>query len=481
MKMKEESFMIDWKKLAMNYQDSLLNDLQTMISIASARDTAHKTADELLGPGPSKALQQFLAFAKRDGFITKNVDNVAGRIEYGQGKDILGVFAHVDVVPAGDGWQTDPFKAKIHDGKIIGRGASDDKGPGLAAYYALKLLKDQGLMPQKTIHFILGTDEESGWYGLHHYLSKEPTPDFGFSPDAEFPIINGEKGIVSFVVKFDQPVAHVPNDQMALLTFHAGLRPNMVPQDAKATLQITSDEQANDVKTAFMHFLADQQLKGTITQEDDEMHICLQGVGVHAMNPKVGRNAGTFLAIFLDDLALDAAGQNYVHTITKYMHKDFDGTKLGITHHDDLMGDLTASPDMFNFDRNSQPTVLINVRYPQGTDADTMNRQMQQTLAANAQVMTEPGNEVPHYVAKDDPLVTTLLKVYEDHTHQSAHEQIIGGGTYGRLLKRGVAYGALFPNRENVMHQPNEYMYIDDIMASVAIYADALYRLTQAK
>lgn len=473
--------MTDWKKLAMNYQDDLLNDLQTMIAIDSSRDTEHKTADEPLGPGPSKALRQFLSFAQRDGFVTKNIDNVAGRIEYGQGDEILGVMAHVDVVPAGDGWNTDPFKAEIKDGKIIGRGASDDKGPGLAAYYALKLIKDQGLMPQKKIHFILGTDEESSWYGLHHYLTKEPTPDFGFSPDAEFPIINGEKGIVSLVVKFAQPVAEVPNDQMALISFNSGLRPNMVPQDATATLQIVSDEQANDVKDAFEHFLSDEGLKGNIKQEDDEMTIFLEGVGVHAMNPKVGRNAGTYLAIFLDDLPLDKAGHEYVHIITKYMHEDFDGAKMGIAHHDDLMGDLTASPDMFNFDRNSQPTVLINIRYPQGTDSDKMNHQMQAALGNSVQVITNPGDEVPHYVPQDDPLVETLLKVYEEQTHQTAHQKIIGGGTYGRLLKHGVAYGALFPNRENVMHRPNEYMYIEDIMAAVAIYADALVRLTQAK
>ena len=128
------------------------------------------------------------------------------------------------------------------------------------------------------------------------------------------------------------------------------------------------------------------------------------------MNPKVGKNAGTYLAIFLDDLPLDKAGHEYVHIITKYMHQDFDGAKMGIAHHDDLMGDLTASPDMFNFDRNSQPTVLINIRYPQGTDSDKMNHQMQAALGDAVQVITNPGDEVPHYVPQDDPLVENIVE-----------------------------------------------------------------------
>ena len=197
---------INWQQEAEKLEPQLLSDLTTLLKINSERDTDHQTKAYPLGPGPAKALEAFLTIAERDGFKTLNVDNVAGRIELGSGDEIFGLFGHVDVVPAGPGWQTDPFVPVIKDGKIYGRGTSDDKGPSIAAYYALKLIRDLGLPINKKIHFIIGTDEESEWVGIHRYLETQPAPDFGFSPDAEFPIINGEKGIASF--KIDQkPIA----------------------------------------------------------------------------------------------------------------------------------------------------------------------------------------------------------------------------------------------------------------------------------
>ena len=115
-----------------------------------------------------------LAIADRDGFTTKNIENVAGRIEFGSGDEIFGILGHVDVVPAGDGWETNPFEPVIKDGKIYARGSSDDKGPSIAAYYALKLLKDNDIKLNKKVHFIFGTDEESEWVGINRYLEVEP-------------------------------------------------------------------------------------------------------------------------------------------------------------------------------------------------------------------------------------------------------------------------------------------------------------------
>lgn len=184
---------IDWQKLAAQYREAYIADLTTLVGIDSARDDSLATDDYPLGPGPAKALLAFLELAKRDGFKTKNLDNVVGYVEYGEGEETLAILGHADVMPAGKGWHTDPFTLTAKDGNLYGRGTSDDKGPSLAAYYGLKMLKDQGILPKIKIRFIIGTDEESDWTGMNHYLDLEPAPTLGFSPDAEFPLINGER------------------------------------------------------------------------------------------------------------------------------------------------------------------------------------------------------------------------------------------------------------------------------------------------
>ncbi|WP_125767455.1 dipeptidase PepV [Lapidilactobacillus wuchangensis] len=469
--------MIDWLNEAKKYQNDLFRDLEMILTIPSVRDTEHATKEFPLGPGPAEALTTMLDLAERDGFTTKNVENVAGRIEYGDGPETLGVFGHLDVVPAGDGWQTDPFKPVIKDGKLYARGSADDKGPALAAYYALKILKDLNLPVNKKIHYILGTDEESEWYGINRYLAVEPTPDFGFSPDAEFPIINGEKGIASFKVTFKAGPAIT--GALQLRSFDSGIRENMVPQNAQAVLV---GHDLDDLSAQFTDFAAENELIGDAQLEDRGLILSLTGKGAHALEPDAGVNAGTYLATFLNQLPLDEAGQQYVRAIAQVMQLDSRGHKLGVAYQDQLMGDLTASPDIFNYQAGENNSVIINIRYPQGTTAETINQQINTTMAKFGDNIASEifGHaQTPHYVPANDPLVQTLLAVYERQTGLKGQEQIIGGGTYGRLLKRGVAFGAQFPGQPNVMHQANEYMPVADILKATAIYAEALYELTK--
>lgn len=465
---------LNWQQEAAKYKDQMLADLTSLLKINSARDVEHKEDDAPLGPGPRDALLRFLAIAERDGFVTKNVENVAGRIELGSGDEILGILGHMDVVPAGDGWKTNPFEPVIKDGKIYARGSSDDKGPSIAAYYALKLLKDNSIELNKKVHFIVGTDEESEWVGINRYLEVEPKPDFAISPDANFPIINGEKGIVSYRMTF-KPVDGADGD-MTLVSFKSGLRANMVPQTAKAIL---TGAMPADFEAQFDAYVADHKLQGTMTTDGDQTIIDLIGKGSHAQEPKAGVNAATHLATFLADLALDTKGDNYIGTIARLMHEDSRGHRLNINYTDDVMGDLTACPAVFNYTQDGVATVLLNVRYPKGVTAESTRADLANTLRELADVTIDGHAQEPHYVPGDDPLVATLLNVFEEQTGLKGHEQVIGGGTYGRILERGVAFGALPEERENVMHQANEYMYIEDIMNAIAIYADAIYRLTR--
>src|SRR5699024_7345442 len=202
-----------------------------------------------------------------------------GHMEYGEGDEILGVLAHVDVVPVGTGWDTDPFDPVVKDGRIYARGASDDKGPGMAAYYALKIIKDLNLPVSKKVRFILGTDEESEWKGMDHYLSVEKEPDFGFSPDAEFPIINGEKGNVTVYLETKGSNKEGKN---RLLSFQAGLRENMVPQDAVAVFE---SEEADSVPEAFQAYVSGLPVHGTVGVDGKQVTIEVVGKAAHGSHP----------------------------------------------------------------------------------------------------------------------------------------------------------------------------------------------------
>ncbi|WP_056989642.1 dipeptidase PepV [Lacticaseibacillus camelliae] len=465
---------IDWQKAAEAYQTEILADLKTLLKINSERDVAHASDDSPTGPGPSKALEAFLAIATRDGFDTLDLDHVVGRIALGSGDEIFGLFGHVDVVPAGTGWVTDPYTPTLRDGKLYARGVADDKGPSIAAYYALKLLRDAGVPLHKRIHFIIDTDEETNWTGLHRYFKDQPIPDLGFSPDGQFPVLNAEKGISSIIVTFksvpDRPAT------LRLEHFQAGSAMNVVPQYAEAVI---SGALPQDLQAQLTAYCTAHHVTATLTGAKEKVTIRLTGKAAHVKEPADGLNAGTYLAAFLAPFAFDAQGAQYLQTIARYFHQDTRGHHLKIAYRDDVMGELTQSPDLFSYEPGGAQTVLTNLRYPKGVTIEALRKQIVTTLGPERVSARIRDNKDPHYVGLDDPLVKTLLDVYTAHTGKPGYGLTYGGGTLARSIPRGVAYGPKMPEDEEVVHQANEYMRVSDLIQATAIYADALYRLTK--
>jgi dipeptidase PepV len=469
---------INWQKEVEARKDALLEDLQNLLRINSERDDSQATADAPFGPGPVAGLKHMLAYGERDGFVVKNVDNYAGHIEYGEGSETLGIFGHMDVVPAGDGWDTAPYEPVIKDGKIFARGSSDDKGPSMAAYYALKIIKELELPLSKKVRFVVGSDEESGWGDMDYYFKHEEAPDFGFSPDAEFPIINGEKGNVSLYARFKGS----NTGSYTLESFTAGLRENMVPGTAEAVITVPSADAAAKMQGAFSVFVDGEPISGSLEANETSVTVKVVGKGAHGASPQSGINAATFLAVFLDSYDFGGAAKEFIHVAATLVHEDFYGEKLGVAFEDAKMGKLTMNAGLFVFKNEAEEGnyMSLNFRYPKGMTAEKLEAGVNATAGQQGAVIVQGDrNQEPHYVPADDPLVETLLQVYEDHTGQKGHEQIIGGGTYGRLLKRGVAYGAMFPGYTDTMHQANEFMALDDLFRATAIYADAIYRLAR--
>ncbi len=462
---------IDWKAEAAKRKDAYLEDLFNLLRIDSVRDDSKATEEAPVGPGPKEALEAFLAIGERDGFTTKNVDGWAGHIEYGDGDEIMGVLAHVDVVPTGTGWETDPFDPVIKDGRLYARGSSDDKGPGMAAYYALKMIKDLELPVSKKVRFIIGTDEESEWKGIKHYLETEKEPDFGFSPDAAFPIINGEKGNATV---FIETKGAVDGGSEELVQFEAGLRPNMVPQEAVAVVKSKNPEA---LQAGLADFLDGLPVTGVAAVDGDQVTLEITGKAAHGSKPASGVNAATYLARYLSDFDFAKDAKAFLELTMLYLHDDPEGKKLGIAITDAVMGELTSNPGVFAFKANEGGKITVNMRYPQGTTEDKIFETFKTKLSDYDVTLSKSNGKEHHYVPANDPLVTSLLDVYHRQTGLDAHEMVIGGGTYGRLMKRGVAFGAMFPDSVDTMHQANEFMAVDDLMRSMAIYAEAIYEL----
>ena len=463
--------MTDWLKAAQSQEKDYLNDLTALMKIPSVRDDSAATDEYPLGPRPAQALAAFLEMAEQDGFRTKNIDNVVGYAEWGEGDETLAILAHLDVMPAGKGWDTDPFDPVIKDGNLYGRGASDDKGPGMAAYYALKYLKDQGVTFNKRVRFIVGTDEESNWTGMHRYFEVEPAPTLGFSPDAEFPVINGEKGQVS--LKIGAPATN--GDQYVLESFHSGLRFNMVPREAVALVTVPD---RNEVTAAFCQFVDDNPISGTAEETADGLQLTVIGKAAHGMEPEQGINAGTYLAAFLDQYDFAGGAKSFIHFLAKYLHLDTRMTGFDGAFTDPVMGELTMNAGILNFDSDKGADIDMNFRFPKGITPDELEANVKRVTDQLGMTVAQGPSQKPHYVDPEDPIVKTLMQAYIDQTGDTdAKPEVVGGGTYGRLMARGVAFGALMPQTPNTMHQANEFQPVADLIKSMAIYMEAINNL----
>lgn len=95
-----------------------------------------------------------------------------GKLQTDPGLPWVTIYNHMDVQPAEEEWEIpDPFNPVVRDGKIIGRGSTDDKGPALTTLYAIRFLRSRNL-PLPNIQFIYETEEESGSSHFAGYLEK---------------------------------------------------------------------------------------------------------------------------------------------------------------------------------------------------------------------------------------------------------------------------------------------------------------------
>ncbi len=465
---------MDWMKEVEKRKDDLIKDTQAYLRIKSVLDEKTKSKDAPFGEGINEAFLHLLTLGEKEGFTVKNLDGYAGHIELsGTTDEIVGILCHVDVVPEGDGWTSDPYRAEIRDDKIFARGALDDKGPTIAAFYAMKIVKDLNLPLSKNVRMIIGTDEESEWRCVDYYFKHEKMPELGFAPDADFPIIHAEKGIIDLMIKQTQAEKELKTD-LILQSFQSGRRYNMVPDHAKAVLK--GNEQLPKIEAIFTEFLSENDVKGQCHLEAGSVTLSVGGISAHAMEPNNGKNAGILLATFLHKLELDHKAQHFVNTIIDKFEGDTRGNKLNIAFKDDISGELTLNVGMISYQEDLPGQIGINIRYPVTGNSKLIKEKMVQIDGFELQSFDD---STPHHVEKNHPLIQALQKVYEEQTGEQADLIAIGGGTYARSLEAGVAFGPLFPGRPDVAHQKDEYIEIEDLVRATAIYAQAIYELAK--
>jgi succinyl-diaminopimelate desuccinylase len=469
--------MINWIDEVEKRKENLIKDTQQLLHIKSVLDEENATEDAPLGEGVKEALQFMLQLGEKEGFTSKNVGNLAGHLEFGNGDELLGILCHVDVVPEGDGWASDPFGAEIRDGKMYARGVLDDKGPTMAAYYAMKIVKELELPLSKRVRMIIGTDEESNWRCVEHYFKHEEMPTMGFAPDADFPIIYAEKGISDFDMVMKIETKKRSETAVQVLHFQSGRRYNMVPDFAQASLQL-KEEQTKIVQD-FDSYLNENQLTGKYYVENGVFFIEVEGVSAHGMEPKNGKNAGLFLAAFLAKQELDGDSRAYFTFVSDFLFNDSRGNNLGVNYRDDITGDLTINIGKLSYNHQEGGRIGVNLRYPVTNDMTKTKVKLEKILVEKGFIIENFSDSKPHHVDENDVLIQTLKKVYEEQTGEKAELISIGGGTYARSLKAGVAFGPLFPGREDIAHQKDEYIFIEDLLRATAIYAQAIYELAK--
>lgn len=451
--------MPNFKKLAKGYEKEAVLALQKFIRIPSVYDEHTIKEGQPFGENVKKALDYFAKLGEDYGFKVRKVDGYAVELEIGdENAPLIGVYGHSDVVPVSGKWTYPPFSATLKDGEIYGRGSFDDKGPLTASLYAVKLLKDNGLLKGYRVKIVSGGDEERGSSCLKYYFEKGhgETPKFGFTPDANWPLIYAEKGIThgSLTKKIDlTPV----------IAMDGGTVTNAVCDSLLVTLK--GDEK-------FAKYLKDNNVKCDINSSKELLMVRFIGKTAHGSTPELGVSAAK--------IAFETIGKYYKNTFLSKLATIFDNN--GKT-----FGGYSISPELgestFNFGviKYMMSSLSISVDYRYGEAAKPSEATKNLSKYVDMEFIED---SVAPYLLYDkkSPLVSTLMKAFKKETLQLFAKPIaIGGGTYAKEAPNTVAFGAEWQKRPGGMHSPDEHMNVNDFIQDIAIYARAIYMLGNLK
>jgi len=450
---------MDVKSMVEGYREELVKRLETLVSINSEEGTPE--ADAPFGAGPRDALQAALKMCAADGFQTVNLENYAGYAEIGAGKECIGIVGHLDVVPAHmeDGWNTDPFEMTEKDGVLYGRGVSDDKGAVVASMIALKVIKDMQIPLTKRIRLIMGTNEETGSKGLAYYVKKEGSVDYGFTPDGDFPCINGEKGMVSAVYR---------SKKTGIRDIKGGTAKNIVCRRCYIVV-----DKCSFSRKKLTDWYNNNNIDFEIEDQDQTVKITVTGVAAHASTPELGTNAISYLLVGLKEAGYQ---DPFVDFYCTHFGLNTDGTGLGVKCSDEY-GALTLNCGVIGID-NGVVTGSIDIRYPVTMNSRAVCKMMNDRLSDDGGEVEVLHTVEPLYYPSDSTLVTCLTEAYQEVTGDTETQpMVIGGGTYAKGIDNTIAFGCAFPGNDYHIHDANEWVKVDELLKQAEIYVAGICKL----
>ena len=449
--MKKEGKNMDIKERIESYQPQMIEALKELVKYKSVRGDAKPGAP--YGEENAKCLERALGMARELGFKTCNMDGYVGWAEYGEGDEMIAVAAHLDVVAGGDGWTVcDPFEPVVKDGKMFGRGTMDNKGPAVIAMYALKTLADSGFEPKRRIRLIFGCDEENGSSCMKYYCENGgELPVAGFTPDASFPLIQGEKGYMKLILE----KTFAQSEGWKLLSMEGGAAANVVPQYAKAEV------------------LADGHVK--VIESD--------GVSAHASKPELGENAISKLCMELVKLPLAKEAKEALDFINEKIGMETTGKALGVNFSDKPSGAVTLNLGLVSTkvsDDSLTMQIVLDSRCPVTYGYDDLVPVIKEVFTMEGWSVAGESWSNSIYQPDDSEIVQKLLSVYKEVTGDDSKGYCIGGGTYAKDLPNILAFGAEKEGADHCIHGADEYIYLDQLKECTLIYAKAMEALAES-
>ena len=451
----------------MYYEEEFMEDLASLVAIRSVRDEETKAPGAPFGEGIRNAFDQMTAIANRDGFETVDFDGYAMHIEHGEGDETVGVLAHLDIVPEGDWkeWGVDPFTLTRYNGHLYGRGVNDDKAPALAAYYALKILRDMGMNFHRKVRIILGGAEETTWECMDHYFKHNEQPTMAFSPDGDFPIVNGEKGVVQGTL-YKQLEKNDEDGEFnhQLISIDSEEQRGFICEYLKVVFKSTDPE-----------YLQKQLQEAEQTAVVDETVIAFyKGEKALSRNPHKGENAIFKFSrdLFNMDLSVGNTGE-LKELLETYFHEDIHGKNIGLFLEDEEMGITTFSIPYLKI-KDQRLEMAFDYRFPKGQTVEGAIADLTEFCQENGFEHSIYKTYKPLFVPQDSTLIKTLQRAYKNVTGETPECMTKGGISYSRALDNCVAFGPTMPGDVPNTHKANERIRLKSLHQAIIIYCETI-------
>ena len=451
-----------------NWED-IVKDIESLVAIRSVEDLDHATDEMPYGPASYEALCKGVEIAERLGLDAHNCDGHIGYADVpGDSERQIAMIAHTDIVPEGSGWTFDPFKLTRKDGYLIGRGVLDDKGPFVLELYCAKFFAERAARTGErlpyTIRCIIGNNEETEMADVEWYLERYPQPEFLFSPDADFPLICGEKGGYSATIRSGK-VSDV------IVDFCGGTVGNAVAGEATALVR------ADAAALPAAERITVEAVEGGLAR------ISAEGIGAHASTPAGSINAIGLLVDYLFENGLFSEGEKSFLEMERLVFGSTDGSTLDIAAKDDLFDPLTCiGGTIRTVDGVFEQT--IDSRYPTSITGDEITRRVGALCEAHGCTLTVDLDMVPFSTDPNSDGIQALVRTYNEYTGRNDKPFTIGGGTYARHFKAGGAFGPNDPNFPmpdwiGAEHSADEGFSEEQFKRALEIYIVSVARLAE--